>query len=71
MKNKASVTFIVNDIFNSRRFVTIYDQPTTYQASMSRREIRYFKVTLQLPLGSITGKPKERKLDRPDIDFSN
>jgi hypothetical protein len=71
MKNKASVTFIVNDIFNSRRFVTIYDQPATYQASMSRREIRYFKVTLQLPLGSITGKPKERKLDRPDIDFSN
>ncbi len=72
LQNKGSVTFSINDVFNSRRFINVYDQPGVYQASMSRREIRYFKLSVQLPLGKLTnGKMKERKVDRPDIDFSN
>jgi outer membrane receptor protein involved in Fe transport len=70
-RNRASVTFIVNDIFNSRKFISIYDQPLTYQTSMSRREIRYYKLTLQLPLSRATNKTKERRVSGPDIDFSS
>jgi hypothetical protein len=72
MQNKANVTFSINDVFNSRKFKSVYDQPGTYQVSMNRREIRYFKLSVQFPLGKITnGKMKERSVDRPDIDFSN
>jgi hypothetical protein len=71
-QNRGNVTFSINDIFNSRRFVSIYDQPGTYQVSMNRREIRYFKLSVQLPLGKLNnGKTKERKVAAPDIDFSN
>jgi len=66
--NRASLTFIINDIFNSRKTYTIYDQPTLYQTSMSRRDIRYYKLTLQLPLSKGATK-KERKVSGPDIDF--
>jgi outer membrane receptor protein involved in Fe transport len=68
--NRASITFIVNDIFNSRKFYSIYDQATTFQTSMNRRDIRYYKVTLQLPLGKGPTK-RERKVSGPDIDFGN
>lgn len=66
--NRASLTFIINDVFNSRKFYTIYDQPATFQTSMSRRDIRYYKLTLQLPLSKGATK-KERKVSGPDIDF--
>jgi outer membrane receptor protein involved in Fe transport len=70
-KNRASLTFIINDIFNSRRFVTIYDQPLAYQTSMNRREIRYYKLTLQLPLSKVASKTKAKRIADPDIDFGN
>ncbi len=72
-QNRASVVFTANDLFNSRRFVTIYEQPGVYQASMSRREVRFYKLTLQLPLGKAEGATRrnQRKLERPDVDFSN
>ena len=74
MNNKASVLFTVNDIFNSRKPITIYDQPTAFQESMNRREVRFYKVTLQLPIGKNTtsfGKKKDQKMARPDVDFNN
>jgi outer membrane receptor protein involved in Fe transport len=73
MQNKASVVFTLNDIFNSRRQFNYYDQPTAYQVTMSRRDIRYYKLTLQLPLGNLDNSRKKRdaKLGRPDIDFGN
>jgi outer membrane receptor protein involved in Fe transport len=73
MQNRASVVFTINDVFNSRRGITIYDQPTAFQTSMSRREIRFYKLTVQFPLGKpdATFKRTNRKLDRPDVDFSN
>jgi hypothetical protein len=38
---------------------------------MNRREIRYYKVTLQLPLSRGTSKSKTKKVAEPDIDFGN
>ncbi len=70
-QNRASVLFTINDVFNSRRFVSVYDQPGVYQASMNRRDVRFYKLTLQLPLGrSESTRRKERKMDRPDVDFN-
>jgi outer membrane receptor protein involved in Fe transport len=73
MQNRASVVFTINDVFNSRKGITVYDQPTAFQTSMSRREIRFYKLTVQFPLGKpdATFKKTNRKLDRPDVDFSN
>lgn len=71
-ENRASVTFTVNDVFNSRQSINVYDQPTAFQTSMNRREVRFYKLTLQIPLGKANGgKLKEKKVERPDIDFSN
>ncbi len=73
MNNRAALVFTINDLFNSRRPVTVYDQPTAYQESMSRREIRFYKLSIQLPLGkagNLTRK-KEQRDNRPDVDFSN
>jgi hypothetical protein len=71
-QKRANITFMINDVFNSRRAIAIYDQPTTFQTSMNRREVRFYKLTLQLSLGKTNGsKLKEKKVERPDIDFSN
>ncbi|WP_040761897.1 outer membrane beta-barrel family protein [Spirosoma panaciterrae] len=70
-QNRASLTFTINDMFNSRRFISIYDQPGAYQVSMNRREVRFYKLSVQLPLGSDTIKRNQRKMERPDVDFSN
>ncbi|GAB2535865.1 TonB-dependent receptor [Spirosoma aerophilum] len=69
--NRASITFTINDLFNSRRYISIYDQPGAYQVSMNRREVRFYKLSIQLPLGSDTAKRNQRKMERPDVDFSN
>lgn len=73
MQNRASVVFTINDVFNSRKSITIYDQPTAFQTSMSRREIQFYKLTVQFPLGKpdATFKRSNRKTDRTDVDFSN
>ncbi len=44
-----------------------------FRTSMNRRDIRFYKITLQLPLGkaNATFRKKERKMDKPDVDFSN
>ncbi len=72
-QKRVSVVFSVNDIFNSHKFISVYDQSTVYQASMNRREIRFYKITLQIPLGKpdATFKKSPHKMDRPDVDFSN
>lgn len=73
MQNRASIAFNINDIFNSRKFVSTYETNNTYQATMSRRDIRFYKLTLQLPLGKPDAnfRKKDRTLTKPDVDFSN
>jgi ferric enterobactin receptor len=73
MNNRASVVFSVNDVFNSRKQVSTFEQANIYQESMNRREVRFYKLTLQLPIGkaNATFKKKDRKMEKPDVDFSN
>lgn len=71
--NTGSISFTVNDIFNSRKQILVYEQPTAYQESMNRREVRFYKLTLQLPLGRSTNlkKKKDIKMIRQEVDFNN
>ncbi len=73
MNNRASVVFSINDVFNSRKQVSTFEQENVYQSSMNRREVRFYKLTLQLPIGkaNTTFKKKDRKLEKSDIDFGN
>jgi ferric enterobactin receptor len=73
LKNQGNVIFSINDVFNSRKYITTYEQANIYQETMNRREVRFYKLTLQLPLGkpNASFKKKERKLEKPDVDFSN
>ena len=74
----ASITFQVNDIFNSRKFITVLDQPGYYQESLRRRDVRYYKLSVQFPFGkidsSIFRKAKDAKKqqgqqqDQPDYN---
>jgi outer membrane receptor protein involved in Fe transport len=65
-KNAANVTFAVSDIFNSRRDITIYTQPTYIQESMRRRETRFFRVTVQIPFGKADASLFKRSNRRPE-----
>lgn len=49
--NRASVTFAINDILNSRRWGTIYDTETFYQDSYRRWSVRSFRLTLSYKFG--------------------
>jgi len=73
MNNRASVVFAINDIFNSRKQLSTIEQENLFQTSMNRREVRFYKITLQLPIGkaNATFRKKERKMEKTDIDFSN
>ncbi len=59
--NAANVTFSINDVFNSRKDITIYTQPTYIQESMRRRDTRFFKVALQIPFGKIDASMFKKK----------
>ena len=49
--NAANLTFSINDVFNSRKDISILDQPTYYQETMRRRDTRFYKISLQIPFG--------------------
>jgi outer membrane receptor protein involved in Fe transport len=72
MSNRGAVVFAVNDIFNSRIFRTTYESASVFQTSMSRRDIRYYKLSLQLPIGKPNNSfpKKDRRIEKPDVDFS-
>ncbi|MEI6409070.1 MAG: TonB-dependent receptor [Bacteroidota bacterium] len=71
--NRGNIAFMMNDIFDSRRQISIYNQPNAYQESMTRREVRFYKISVQLPLNRhVTSNLKKKVNDtRPDVDFSN
>lgn len=60
-KNKANAVFSINDVFNSNKQITTYEQAAVYQKTMSRRDIRYFKLTLQYTFGSDPNSPSQKK----------
>ncbi|MGZ8518278.1 MAG: outer membrane beta-barrel protein, partial [Chitinophagaceae bacterium] len=49
--NKATVTFGVNDVFNTQRWGTIYDTETFYQDSYRRWNVRNFRITFSYKFG--------------------
>ncbi len=49
--NKGTFTFSVNDVFNSRRWGTIYDTDNFYQDSYRRRNVRSFRITFTYKFG--------------------
>ncbi len=76
--NSANVTFAVNDIFNSRKQVTILEGSSFIQESMRRREIRAFKISLQFPFGKLDssifrkakeGRKQQQNQNQGDQDY--
>jgi outer membrane receptor protein involved in Fe transport len=51
-KDKGSLTFSVNDIFNSQRYGVIYDTESFYQETYSRRRVRSFRLTFSYKFGN-------------------
>jgi hypothetical protein len=52
LKQKAAaISFSINDIFNSRKFGTIYDTEDFYQDSYRRWSVRTFRVTFTYKFG--------------------
>lgn len=49
--NKGTLTFSVNDVFNTNRWGTIYDTPEFYQDSYRRRNVRSFRLTFTYKFG--------------------
>ncbi|HTE24404.1 TonB-dependent receptor [Flavitalea sp.] len=66
--NKAALTFSVNDVFNTRRFGTIYDTEQFYQDSYRRWNVRSFRLTFTYKFGSseFTLFPKKNNERRDD-----
>ncbi|MEP7277162.1 MAG: TonB-dependent receptor [Bacteroidota bacterium] len=53
LKNKkATITFGINDIFNTRRWGTIYDTPSFYQDSYRRWSVRTFRISFSYRFGN-------------------
>jgi outer membrane receptor protein involved in Fe transport len=65
LKNKkASLTFSINDIFNTHRYGSIYDTDNFYQESFSRRNVRSFRLNFSLKFGKADFKVFNRENQR-------
>ena len=49
--DRGSITFAVNDIFDSQKFGVIYDTENFYQESYRRRRVRNFRLTFSYKFG--------------------
>jgi hypothetical protein len=49
---KGTLTFSINDVFNTRRFGTIYDTENFYQDSYRRWNVRTFRITFSYKFGN-------------------
>ncbi len=68
--NRGTITFSINDIFNTHRFGVIYDTPTFYQETYNRRRVRSFRITFSYKFGnsdfSLFRQNNERGNDQRD-----
>ena len=73
----ANVTFSINDVFNSRKDLNVYNFPSFNQESMRRRDLRYFKLSLQMPFGKMDasifkkGKKQQGQGQGQEMDFGS
>ena len=51
-KKTGTLTFSINDVFNSNRFGTIYDTDNFYQDSYRRWNVRSFRLTFSYRFGN-------------------
>jgi outer membrane receptor protein involved in Fe transport len=63
---KAALTFAVNDLFNSRKWGTIYDTEQFYQNSYRRWNVRNFRLTFSYKFGDPNFTLGKRGGNRPD-----
>lgn len=66
--NKATVTFSVNDIFNSSRWGTVYDTESFYQDSYRRWRVRSFRLTFTYKFGKSDFSLSNKKRDNEGGD---
>ena len=64
---KGTLTFSINDVFNTNRFGTIYDTETFYQDSYRRWNVRSFRLTFTYKFGNSKFSFK-RKSERSQDD---
>ncbi len=70
----ANIVLSVSDIFNTRKEILAYQFTNFYQETMRRRDIRFYKISFQIPFGkadaSVFKKAKERRSSgQSDSDF--
>ena len=51
-EKRGTLTFSINDIFNTQRYGSIYDTENFYQEAYSRRNVRSFRVTFAYKFGN-------------------
>ena len=51
-EKRGTLTFSINDVFNTNRYGSIYDTDNFYQDSYSRRNVRSFRVTFSYKFGN-------------------
>lgn len=67
--NMANVTFSINDVFNSRKDIMTLNLPTYKQETMRRRDMRFYKISLQIPFGKADASMfKKRDTKRPAVE---
>lgn len=68
--NAASVTFSINDVFNTNRFGQIYDTDNFYQDSYRRWNVRNFRLTFSYRFGkkdfNMFGGNREKRNEKVD-----
>ena len=64
---KATLTFGINDIFNTRRWGNVYDTPSFYQDSYRRWSVRTFRISFSYRFGNADFSLLNRK-DRGSSD---
>ena len=73
-KNKSgSFTFSINDVFNTRRFGTIYDTENFYQDSYRRWNVRSFRLTFSYKFGNSNFSlfKRNNRVERSDDNDEN
>jgi len=65
---KATFTFAINDVFNTRKWGTIYDTDQFYQDSYRRWNVRNFRLTFTYKFGDPNFTLKKRSGDRENND---
>lgn len=65
---KASLTFALNDVFNTNRNGNIFDTDLFYQTGYNRRNVRNFRITFSYKFGSATFKLFNNRNNRDEED---